>query len=125
MVNEDLTLYEFIGNDPIKAFYLGLNIQKWYQDIDRKQRYLYSKKARHNKDDIEKYLPQLEFWTKQYHKEGEVDMVELSEYIMNNIFWDKDTEDRDKVKMAFFFGNVISKQLEDNKNEYTEKAIRS
>ncbi len=33
MVNETLTLYEFIGKDPIRAFYLGYNLTKWFKDI--------------------------------------------------------------------------------------------
>ena len=55
VINEDKTLYEFIGNDPVRAFYLGLYISKWFSSIDRKQRYLYSKQARHNSDDVKKY----------------------------------------------------------------------
>lgn len=121
MVNENLTLYEFIGKDPVKAFYLGLNINKWFKSISKNQKYLYSKQARHNKDDLEKYLEQIEFWSKKFPKKGEIDMVELSEFIMNNMFWEEKTEDTDKVKLAFFFGNTIYAQ----KSQLEEKVDSS
>ena len=121
MVNENLTLYEFIGKDPVKAFYLGLNINKWFKSISKNQKYLYSKQARHNKDDLEKYLEQIEFWSKKFPKKGEIDMVELSEFIMNNMFWEEKTEDIDKVKLAFFFGNTIYAQ----KSQLEEKVDSS
>ena len=60
MVNKDQTLYEFIGKDPIRAFYLGYNINKWFEHLDKYQKYLYSKQARHNKDDLEKYQSQIQ-----------------------------------------------------------------
>lgn len=112
MVNEDLTLYEFIGKDPVRAFYLGLYITDWFQHIDRRQRYLYSKQARHNKDDLEKYQEQISFWGKKFKPrvEGEVIMAELAEFIFNNMFWDESTEETDKIKLAFFFGDMISMQ---------------
>lgn len=110
MVNEGLTLYEFIGKDPIKAFYLGLYIGEWFQSIDRKQRYLYSKQARHNKDDLQKYSEQIGYWGSKYPKdtEGGTNMAELAEFIYNNMFWDEKTEESDKIKLAFFFGDMIA-----------------
>lgn len=112
MVNEDLTLYEFIGKDPVRAFYLGHNITKWFKDINRNQRYLYSKQARHNNDDLEKYQVQIEYWTKKFPKVGEISMVELAEFIINNMFWEEKTEELDRVKLAFFFGDTIAKAQE-------------
>lgn len=113
MVNEDLTLYEFIGKDPVRAFYLGYNITKWFENIDRKQRYLYSKQARHNKDDLEKYKSQIEFWSNKYNSpESEINTAALAEFIINNMFWDEKTEDMDKVKLAFFLGDTIAKTIE-------------
>lgn len=119
MVNEDLTLYEFIGKDPIRAFYLGYNIANWFKSIDRKQRYLYSKLARHNKDALEKYQDQISFWANKYPHDGnEIDMTHLSEYIINNMFFDPETEEIDKIKLAFFFGDTIAtKQSQEQKEE--------
>ena len=108
MVNETLTLYEFIGKDPVRAFYLGYNLEDWFKDINRKQRYLYSKQARHNKDDLEKYESQINYWMENFPKEGEVPMAELAEYVMNNMIWEEETEDLDRVKLAFFFGDALS-----------------
>lgn len=110
MVNEDLTLYEFIGKDPVRAFYLGYNITEWFKNINRNQRYLYSKQARHNNDDLKKYQNQIEYWTKNFPKKGEIPMVELAEFVINNIFWEEQTEKLDKIKMAFFFGDTIYNQ---------------
>lgn len=112
MVNEDLTLYEFIGKDPVRAFYLGHNITKWFKDINREQRYLYSKQARHNNDDLEKYQDQIEYWTRKFPKEGEISMAELAEFVINNMFWEEKTEELDRVKLAFFFGDAIAKAQE-------------
>ena len=118
-MNEDLTLYEFIDNDPVKAFYLGYNISKWFQHLDKKQKYLYSKQVRHNKDDLEKYQTQIEFWTNKYvSPEPETNIAMLAEYIINNMFWEEETEDLDKVKLAFFFGDIIAtKERQQNQEE--------
>lgn len=119
VMNEDKTLYEFIGNDPVKAFYLGYNITKWFDYIDKKQKYLYSKQARHNKDDLEKYQKQIEFWANKYKSPGpDIDMALLAEFIINNMFWEEETEDLDKVKLAFFFGDTIAtKERQQNQKE--------
>lgn len=130
MVNEDLTLYEFIGKDPVRAFYLGYNLAKWFKDINRNQRYLYSKQTRHNKDDLEKYESQIEFWSRKFPKKGEISMVELAEYIINNMFWEEKTEDIDRVKLAFFFGDTIAtsqsaeEESESNPPEQNKKDLQ-
>ena len=118
VMNEDLTLYEFIGKDPIKAFYLGYNIAKWFKYLDKRQKYLYSKKIRHNKDDLEKYQEQIEFWANKYvSPEPKINMAMLAEYIINNMFWEEETEDLDRIKLAFFFGETIAtKENQDQKS---------
>ena len=113
VMNESCTLYEFIGKDPVRAFYLGFNITKWFEELEKSQKYLYSKLARHNSDDLEKYKEQIEFWTTKYPEEGEVNLMDLASFIINNMFWDEKTGDLDRVKMAFFFGETI-KSKEDN-----------
>ena len=116
VMNEDLTLYEFIGKDPIKAFYLGYNIAKWFKYLDKRQKYLYSKKVRHNKDDLEKYQEQIEFWANKYvSPEPKINMAMLAEYIINNMFWEEETEDLDRIKLAFFFGETIA--TKENQNQ--------
>lgn len=118
MVNEDQTLYEFIGKDPIRAFYLGYNINKWFESIDKHQKYLYSKQARHNKDDLEKYQSQIQFWSEKYKSpDPEINITSLAEFIINNMFWDEKTEDLDKIKLAFFFGNIIAAKEEEQLKE--------
>jgi hypothetical protein len=114
VMNEDLTLYEFLEKDPVKAFYLGLNIKKWSDYLDKKQKYLYSKQVRHNSDDIQVYQDQIEFWANRFNSSDseQINMVELAEYILNNLFYNRKTETQDKVKLAFFFGNTVAKNEE-------------
>lgn len=111
IMNENKKLYEFIGKDPVKAFYLGCNLEDWFSDLDKKQCYLYSKDARHNKDDLEKYQNQVQYWINEFSSpEEEINLVEMAEFIMNNMIWYPDTEELDKIKLAFFFGNMIRRQ---------------
>ncbi len=42
-------------------------------------------------------------------------MVELAEYIINNMFWEEKTEELDRVKLAFFFGDTIARAQEQEK----------
>lgn len=120
IMNHDYDLYEFIGGDPTKAFYLGVFIKEWFELLEKEQKYLYSKQIRHNKDDLEKYQTQLAFWMNKKKgmddDEAEVDLAELAEYILNNMFWDEETEDLDRVKMAFFFGQLLADESEKSKD---------
>lgn len=108
LMNETLNLYEFIDNDPVKAFYLGVKIGEWFEKLEPKQKYLYSKQVRHNNEDISKYDKQIKFWTDKFGKD-ECDLIELSEYIINNMIYDPETENSDKIKLSFFFGQCIAK----------------
>lgn len=113
VMNDEKDLYEFIGGNVVSAFYLGYNIEEWFQELDREQKYLYSKQIRHCKEEIEDYKDQIEFWTNKFSKdEEEIDLGELAEYIINNIFIDSNS---DLVKIAFFFGRLIS--IQNNKQE--------
>lgn len=114
--NEEEDLYEFIDGDPVKSFYLGLHINRWFNLLDKKQKYLHSKLIRHNKDDLEKYQDQIQYWTQQYSsgKDEEVDLSKLSEYMLNNMFYDPETEDTDIIKMAFFFGYLIANRTDED-----------
>lgn len=116
-MNYDLDLYEFIGSDPVKAFYLGVNIKDWFQKLEKEQKYLYSKQVRHNKEDLEKYQNQVQFWLdKQHDNEEEVNVCEMAEYVLNNMFWEEKTEELDRVKMAFFFGQLAQQANEESKD---------
>lgn len=117
VMNDELDLYEFIGSDPVKAFYLGMNIKDWFQKLEKEQKYLYSKQIRHNKEDLEKYQDQVQFWlNRQKGNEEEVNICEMTEYVLNNMFWDEDTEELDKIKMAFFFGQLAQKANEESED---------
>lgn len=122
MMNETLDLYEFIGKDPVKAFYLGLYMSDWFKSLSKNQRYLYSKQARHNKEGVQKYSQQIEYWTNKFpgEEDEEIRMVKLAEFVLSNMFWDEGQEDIDRVKVAFFFGNAIS-QVVEREDETMEK----
>ena len=104
----------------LKHFILVI-ISKWFQHLDKEQKYLYSKQVRHNKDDLEKYQTQIEFWTNKYvSPEPETNIAMLAEYIINNMFWEEETEDLDKVKLAFFFGDIIATKVRQQNQEESE-----
>ena len=100
--NYDLKLYQFINNDPVIAFYFGIFIKKWFNELDQERQLLYSKALRHCDDDLDKYKPQIEFWSKKYSNNEEIDLVDLvdfSEYLLNNMFLDKES---DIINLALF-----------------------
>lgn len=90
LVNDSKKLYEFIGKDPVKAFHLGVHVAKWFDLLDRKQQYLYSKLLRHNQEEIEPYMDQLKHWTEAFphsSKDDQINIIELSEYVFNNMIF--------------------------------------
>ena len=36
-------------------------------------------------------------------------MIELSEYVFNNMIWNPDTEEIDQIKVALFLGMIVGK----------------
>lgn len=108
LMNENLKLYDFVGNDPVKAFYLGLNIAKWGSDLENSQKYLYNKTMRHLPESIEKYLEQIKFWADQYPNES-CDYIDMAEYVYNNMIY---FDEKDNIKMALYLGFKGSKYLE-------------
>lgn len=110
LMNNSKKLYDFIDKDPIKAFHLGIHVAKWFELLDRKQQYLHSKSLRHNQEDVEPYMDQLKHWSEEFphsSKDDQIDMIELSEYVFNNMIWnDRET---DSVKVALFLGMIVGK----------------
>ncbi len=110
LMNNSKKLYDFIDKDPIKAFHLGIHVAKWFELLDRKQQYLHSKSLRHNQEDVEPYMDQLKHWSEAFphsSKDDQIDMIELSEYVFNNMIWnDRET---DSVKVALFLGMIVGK----------------
>ena len=127
LMNNSKKLYEFIGKDPIRAFYLGIYISKWFDLLDRKQQYLYSKFLRHNQEEIKSYMDQLKHWTDEYPNATEdskkVNMIELSEYVFNNTIWDINNEEDDQVKVALFLGMIVGKNSNDLDTEQSFYSI--
>lgn len=98
-------LYKFLNEDPVKAFYFGSFINKWFKELDQDRQMLYSKELRHSDDDLEKYKAQIEFWSKKYSNDEEIDLIDFSEYLLNNMFWDKKS---DIINMALFLGSKVT-----------------
>ena len=107
-MNDKKDLYQFIDGDLVKAFYLGINIDDWFQDLPNEKKYLYSKQIRHNKDNLEKYQKQLEFWTSKFpSKTDKIDLVDLSEYILNNMIYE---DNSDEINLAFSLGKLVNNE---------------
>lgn len=108
--NYDKNLYQFVGNDPVRAFYFGMYIAKWFGDLDQQRQLLYSKQLRHVSDGLSKYEAQVGFWASKFSKDEEINMIEFSEYLLNNMFYDKEF---DIINLALFLGNKTEIKNED------------
>lgn len=109
-MNETDNLYQFLNKDPVRAYYLGMYISKWFKELDADKQYLYSKQLRHVTDKLDKYIKQINFWTDKLvkiKKTNELCSTELAEYILNNMFWNPKTEKRDKINVALYLGKKI------------------
>jgi hypothetical protein len=115
-MNENLDLYEFIGNDPVKAFYLGIKYEDWLEKLRPEQQYLYTKQARHNKDKLLQYESQITFWTNKFSNDDTelINLSDLSEYVLNNMFYN---DEKDAINLAFYFGNMIHDQMKKDEKE--------
>ena len=113
-INEENDFWEFIGEDIPTAFYLGLHFDKWFKELkDPNKQYLYSKGARHCNDDLAEHQDQVSFWSERFANESkseEVDMIELSEYVLNHMIFQ--LEDKELiVNLAFCLGRSTGKIL--------------
>ena len=115
LMNRSEKLLDFIGNDVQRAYYLGLYMKKWFDLLERDSQYLHSKTLRHAGEEVEEYLPQLEYWINKYPKDAkeEVDPTEIAEYILNNIIL---FNEKDIIKLALFLGLKTS-AIETTSNE--------
>lgn len=111
IMNSKKKLYRFLGRDPIKAFHLGVHVVKWFELLDRNQQYLHSKSLRHLQEDVGSYLEQMKYWTDKFNSgdDEEINMMELSDYVYNNMIWNDETEEQDKVRVALFLGMIVGK----------------
>lgn len=107
--NYKLKLYQFLENDPVRAFYFGACIKKWFSELNQERQLLYSKELRHSSDNLEKYKEQIKFWTEKFSDEEEINMIEFSEYLLNNMFYD---DESDIINLALFLGSKTDIQDE-------------
>ena len=55
-------------------------------------------------------MDQMKHWTETFphsSKDDQVNMLELSEYVFNNMIWNSETEELDQVKVALFLGMIV------------------
>lgn len=120
IMNDKLKLYEFLGEDPVKAFHLGVHVVKWFELLDKGQQYLHAKSLRHNQEEVEPYIEQIKYWTSSFphaSDKDEINTIELSEYIFDNLIWDKENEEKDKVKVALFLGMIVGQNANSSDEE--------
>lgn len=123
IMNDKLKLFEFINKDPVKAFYLGMYVVKWWSKLDKDQMYLYSKELRHNGPDyISDYQEQITFWSKKYEGEENIDMINLAEYLLNNIFY---KEEFDQIRLALHLGMIVGSKIELENDGTDETGIKT
>lgn len=123
IMNKDLKLFQFINNDPVKAFYLGMYVVKWWDKLDKDQMYLHSKELRHNgPDHIAKYQEQIQYWSKKYEGEENIDMIDLAQFLINNIFYEKEN---DNIRVALHLGMVVGSKIESDDDGTDETGIKA
>lgn len=126
IMNYDKKLYEFIGYDPVKAYQLGMYVTKWFDNLDRDQQYLHAKSLRHLNQDIDIYNQQIQYWANKFSKsEGEeVDLLEMCDYIYDNLIWFPENEEKDKIKVALFLGMITGKNMGDRNQDVDEVSVQ-
>ena len=126
IMNYNDSLYEFIDYDPVKAFQLGIYVTKWFDELDKGQQYLHAKDLRHLNKDIDLYNQQIQYWANKFSKpEEEVDLVEMCDYIYDNIIWFPEDEDRDRVKVALFLGMITGKNMKERDQDTDEVSVQT
>ena len=114
VMNEDKRLYQFIDEDPVKAYYLGKNINIWKSELDSKQQYLYAKELRHVVQDVQDYFAQIRFWASKFDGEEVVDIMKFHQYILNNLILQ---DEKDIVKLCLHFGLTYYALVENKKKD--------
>lgn len=125
VMNEDYNLYEFIDGECDTAFWLGMNIYDWWDELSKDQKYLYSKQNRHNEEFIEPYRKQIDYWVQKFaslpDSEEEVNLIDVAEYVINNVIL---LDEDDLIPLCYFLGQTTSEAQErmDQAEEAEEQA---
>ena len=114
MINEKKDLYTFLGPDYVRAFNLGLRLKLWFPLLERKQKHLYSFQIRHTRELIESYINQILYWTNQYEDKGDVNIIDISNFIFDNMIWNNE---EDQVKVALYLGMVMGDKVDLSQEE--------
>lgn len=125
IMNYDKELYEFIDGDPVKAYHLGMYVTKWFDELSRDQQYLHSRDLRHINEETRSYSEQIQYWSKKFPSddEQEVDLLEMCEYIYNNIIWLNDNYE-DQIKVALFLGMITGQNMKEREGDTDEHSVK-
>lgn len=126
VMNYDKDLYEFIDNDPIKAYNLGIYVTKWFNELNKDQQYLHSRCLRHINEEVLPYSEQINYWSKKFptEEDGQVDLLEMCDYIYDNIIWLED-EDIARIKVALFLGMITGQQMKEREDDVDEHSVKN
>ena len=108
---EDFSIDRIICKNVNRAFIFGyiyddLRRQFWIPiSIRKKMRYLH--------EEIDMFMPQIKWLNDKYGIEREVDIKEYGDYILSNVFYDKDN---DLLILAIGFGRVLKQQKNEQSN---------
>lgn len=101
--NEDKHLYQFVGHDCKKAFFLTMYIEEWQSYLEPYQMRLYSREIRHAPLEMIDYHKQFDYWSSKYYeknKDKEVSITDYPEYILNHWISTNDEDPKVKINLA-------------------------
>ena len=126
IMNYDKDLYEFIDGDPVKAYQLGIYATKWFDELSREQQYLHSRHLRHINEEIQSYSEQINYWSKKFPSEddGQVDLVEMCDYIYNNIIW-LDDDYENQIRVALFLGMITGQNMKEREGDTDKHSVKN
>lgn len=126
IMNFDQDIYEFIDWDPIKAYQLGIYATKWFEELNRDQQYLHAKHLRHINEEVLPYSEQINYWSKKFpaDDDGQVDLIEMCDYIYNNLIWLED-EEVARIKVALFLGMITGQQMKERSGDTDEHSVKN
>lgn len=101
--NDSKHLYQFVGHDCKKAFFLTMYIEEWQSYLEPFQMRLYSREIRHAPLELEPYQKQFDYWSSKYYndnKDKEVLITDYPQYILNNWISTSDEDPKVKINLA-------------------------
>lgn len=118
--NTERHLYEFVGGDYCKAFFITLNFQDWEKYLEPYQVRLYSREIRNAPELFTPYESQYNYWSKKYYetnKNKQVLITDFPQYVLSNWIPSKNEDKKVKVTLAI----VLALQMITSKDNQSKK----